>query len=110
MTKPAFECSIVENIQRKTLSVIEEAEAFKAYVADFGWGGISELAKRVGKSPSYITKRIKLLNMPADVLASVKDTSLDPSVAEELCLVRDPARQSELSSTDNKTPPLITKD
>lgn len=93
----AFECSIIENIQRKTLSIIEEAEAFKTYVADFGWGGISELAKKIGKSPSYITKRIKLLNMPVDVIASIKDMSLDPSAAEELISVRDPFKQSELA-------------
>jgi ParB-like chromosome segregation protein Spo0J len=35
--KNAFEVSLVENIHRKTLSSIEEAEAFKAYISDFGW-------------------------------------------------------------------------
>jgi len=69
--KKAFEYSLVENIQRQTLSVIEEAEAFKVYVADFGWGSVSELARKIGKSPSYITKRINLLDLPTDVIDSV---------------------------------------
>jgi ParB family transcriptional regulator, chromosome partitioning protein len=52
--KNAFEISLVENIHRKTLSPIEEAEAFKAYISDFGWGGMSDLATKIGKSKSYI--------------------------------------------------------
>ncbi|AIF82568.1 ParB-like partition protein [Candidatus Nitrososphaera evergladensis SR1] len=100
--KAAFECSIIENIQRETLSVIEEAEAFKRYVTDFGWGGVSELAKGIGKSPSYITKKIKLLDMPSDVISSIIDSSLNSSVAEELCSVKDPTKQSELAALINK--------
>lgn len=95
--KAAFECALVENIQRETLSIIEEAESFKTYVNAFGWGGVSELAKKIGKSPSYITKKIKLLEMPTEVINSVVDSSLDASVAEELCSVKDPLKQSELA-------------
>ncbi len=38
--KTAFEISLSENLQRKNLSPIEEAEAFKAYIKDFGYGGV----------------------------------------------------------------------
>jgi ParB family transcriptional regulator, chromosome partitioning protein len=95
--KQAFETSLIENLHRETLEPIEEAQAYKAYVADFGWGGVSELAKKVGKSPSYITKRIKLLNLPNDVINSLYETSLNSSVAEELCSLKDPLKQSELA-------------
>src|SRR5215216_808317 len=40
--KDAFEVSLTENIQRKSLNPLEEALAFKMYVKDFGWGGISD--------------------------------------------------------------------
>ncbi|MGA9150979.1 MAG: ParB/RepB/Spo0J family partition protein [Candidatus Nitrosopolaris sp.] len=46
--KQAFEVSLVENIQRKTISPLDEANAFKAYVSDFGWGGVSDLASKIG--------------------------------------------------------------
>jgi ParB family chromosome partitioning protein len=96
--KNAFEVSLVENIHRKTLAPVEEAEAFKAYISDFGWGGISYLATKIGKSKSYITKRIKLLNLPSDILSSIITRKIDISVAEELFQVKDQNRQSLLAN------------
>lgn len=95
--KQAFETSLIENLQRETLAPIEEAQAYKVYVTDFGWGGVTGLAKRIGKSPSYITKKIKLLNLPDDVINSIAGRSLNLSVAEELCSVKNVERQSELA-------------
>jgi ParB family transcriptional regulator, chromosome partitioning protein len=96
--KEAFEVSLIENIQRMTLSPLDEATAFKAYVTDFGWGGVTDLASRIGKSLSYITKRIKLLNLPSDVLESIMNRRLDPSLAEELLSVKDGNKQSVLAN------------
>ena len=62
--KEAFEISLIENIQRRTLNPIEEAHAFRTYVSDFGWGGISELANKIGKSASYVDRRLQLLDLP----------------------------------------------
>ncbi len=100
--KAAFECSIIENIQRETLSAIEEGQAFKTYVETSGWGGVSELAKKVGKSCSYITKRIKLLDLPNDVIKSITNSSLKSSLAEELLPIKDLNKQSELASLIKK--------
>lgn len=96
--KRAFEISLVENIQKKTLSPIEEATAFKVYIADFGWGGVSDLAARIGKSVSYITKRIKLLNLPSDVLQSIRNNKIETSIAEELLSIKDKDKQSVLAN------------
>ena len=96
--KQAFEVSLIENIQRKTISPLDEATAFKAYVSDFGWGGVSDLASRIGKSLSYITKRIKLLNLPPDVLEAITTSRLDPSLAEELLSIKDGNKQSVLAN------------
>jgi ParB family chromosome partitioning protein len=96
--RQAFEVSLIENIHRKTISPLDEARAFKAYVSDFGWGGVSDLASRIGKSLSYITKRIKLLNLPSDVLDSIVNSRLDTSVAEELLSISDGHKQSELAN------------
>jgi ParB family transcriptional regulator, chromosome partitioning protein len=81
--KAAFEVSLIENIQRQTLNPLDEAKAFKTYVDDFGWGGITQLAEKLGKNPSYITRRIKLLDLPSDVRDSIKSV-ISPSTAEEL--------------------------
>ena len=96
--KQAFEVSLIENIQRETISPLDEATAFKAYVSDFGWGGVSDLASRIGKSLSYITKRIKLLNLPSDVLESILNRRLDTSIAEELFSIKDGNKQSVLAN------------
>jgi ParB family chromosome partitioning protein len=96
--REAFEVSLIENIQRKSLNVLEEAYAFKNYVSNFGRGGISDLAYRIGKSISYIDKKIKLLDLPADVLNSLCCYSISHSAAEELLsLKKDKAKQSELA-------------
>jgi ParB family chromosome partitioning protein len=95
--KESFELSLIENIQRETLNPIDEARAFKIYISDFGWGGVSELAKKIGKSPSYVTKRIELLDLPSEVIQCVVDSSVRPSIAEELYAIKDPAKQSELA-------------
>jgi ParB family transcriptional regulator, chromosome partitioning protein len=50
------------------------------------------------KSLSYITKRIKLLNLPQDVLDSIMNRRLDPSVAEELLSIKDSNKQSILGN------------
>ncbi|HET7345005.1 MAG TPA: ParB/RepB/Spo0J family partition protein [Nitrososphaeraceae archaeon] len=96
--KQAFEVSLIENLQRKTLGPLDEAIAFKAYVSDFGWGGVSELSLKIGKSISYIIKRIKLLNLPIDIQNSIINHTLDTSTAEELFVIKDKTRQSAVAS------------
>lgn len=94
--KDAFEVSLIENVQRETMNPLEEAAAFKKYVAEFGWGSNSELAQKIGKSPSYVSKRISLLDLPSDVLEMIKSMEIRPSVAEEL-LRANKETQSELA-------------
>jgi ParB family transcriptional regulator, chromosome partitioning protein len=100
--KEAFEISLIENIQRKTLSPIEEAHAFKAYVSDYGWGGISDLSIRIGKSVAYVDKRLGLLDLPSDVIEKISHSLLSTTLAEELIPLHDEEQQSELAE-------LITK-
>ena len=74
--KSAFEVSIIENIQRQTLNPVEEGLAFRKYVNKFGWGGISELAQKLSKSPGYVCRRMKLAELPKDVIEPVSYTHL----------------------------------
>ncbi len=95
--KEAFEVSLIENMQRRNMDPIEEAHAFKNYVLTFGWGGISELAAKIGKSVSYVDKRIRLLDLPNDILDSILKFELNRSAAEELLALRDSHVQSKLA-------------
>jgi ParB family transcriptional regulator, chromosome partitioning protein len=65
--KSAFEVSVIENVQRRTLNPIDEGLAFKKYVNEFGWGSVSELSQKLSKSKSYVCKRIKLTQLPKDI-------------------------------------------
>jgi ParB family transcriptional regulator, chromosome partitioning protein len=82
--KQAYEIQLTENIQRKTMEPIEEAEAFRRYVIDFGWGGVSELAKKIGMSEVYVSHRIQLLKLPDDVKEQIFNNRLNVSQALEL--------------------------
>ena len=100
--REAFEISLIENVQRKTLSPVEEAEAFKKYVSDFGWGGVSDLAVRIGRSATYVTRRICLLDLPHNILESIEKSVINVSVAQELCAVTDKSSQMKLTELISK--------
>jgi ParB family chromosome partitioning protein len=95
--KEAFEVSLIENIQRKSMDPIEEAIAFKKYVEEYGWGTITELAKKIHKSPSYVSKRIQLLNLPKEVIEQIIKKKRNPSIAEELLSLDEPKEQIKVS-------------
>ncbi|MGH2639935.1 MAG: ParB/RepB/Spo0J family partition protein, partial [Rhabdochlamydiaceae bacterium] len=100
----AFEVMITENIQRQTLSPLEEASAYYAYVGPrekncYEYGKISELARRIGKSQEYVSNRIRLLRLPESLLRKLFGQShFTVSHAEELAaLSHNPKQVEELS-------------
>jgi ParB family transcriptional regulator, chromosome partitioning protein len=95
--KTAYEISIIENVQRHTLSPIEEGLAFRKYVNEFGWGGISELAKKLSKSATYVCKRIKLVELPKEVRELISNSEINVSIAEELIPIANKHAQSKLT-------------
>lgn len=82
--KEAFEMGLVENVHHKTMNPIEEALAFDQYSKDRGWGGITDLSKRIGKSQEFVTKRIQLLRLPQDIRNEIIRQRISPSIALEL--------------------------
>jgi ParB family chromosome partitioning protein len=87
--REAFEVSLLENIQRETLNPIEEARAFRDYVEEFGYGGETELARKIGKSQEYVSRRIGLLSLPEKVQDEIMRRRIAPSVAQELTMLND---------------------
>jgi ParB family chromosome partitioning protein len=82
--KDAFEIQLVENMQRKSMDPIEEAEAFKKYIVDYGWGGVSQLAHVILKSEQYVSSRIQLLKLSKEVLEEIIQDKLKVSHAMEM--------------------------
>jgi ParB family transcriptional regulator, chromosome partitioning protein len=82
--KEAYEVSLIENLQQKSMNPIEEAKAFKKYVETFGWGGESDLSRRIGKSQEYISRRIRLLSLPEEMQNEIMRQRISVGLAQEL--------------------------
>ena len=64
--REAAELSLIENIQRRDLSVIEEAEGYQALLDKHGYSQ-QELADIVGKSRSHVANIGRLLSLPQTI-------------------------------------------
>ena len=80
----ALEFSIIENLQRKEVSPIEEAAAYKR-LADTGRYNVENLAVRFGKSETYIRNRMRLNELTDGILDLVNGDGISMTVALELC-------------------------
>lgn len=93
----AFEISLTENIQRKTMNAIEEADAFRKYISQHGWGSESQLSAKIGKSQEYVSQRLSLLSLSKGVQAKIIRRQINPSIAQEIARIGDPEAQNVLS-------------
>lgn len=64
----SFELMTIENIQRKNLTELEEAENFKAWIDKKGPDSLPDLAARTGIDARYIRRRIAVLSLPKNIL------------------------------------------
>jgi ParB family transcriptional regulator, chromosome partitioning protein len=79
---------LVENVAREDLSPIEEARAYAILLDEFGLA-LGEVAERVGKSKPTISNRVRLLELPSDVLELVGRGALTEGHARALLSVPD---------------------
>jgi ParB family chromosome partitioning protein len=100
--KQAYEIQLTENIQRKSMDPVEEAEAFRRYVVDFGWGGVSELARKIGKSEEYVSHHLQLLKLPSDIKVKIANNSLKVSQAIEIAEISPDKRSKIVSQVVNE--------
>jgi ParB family chromosome partitioning protein len=100
--KQAYEIQLTENIQRKSMDPVEEAEAFRRYVVDFGWGGVSELARKIGKSEEYVSHHLQLLKLPGDIKVKIANNSLNVSQAIEIAEISPDKRSKIVSQVVNE--------
>lgn len=82
------EIALLENLQREDLNSIEEAEAYKQIMKELEITQ-EELAKRIGKSRSYVTNMLGLLNLPKQVQALVLENKMSMGHARALSKLSD---------------------
>lgn len=58
-----LEMALVENVQRSDLNPIERGKAFQRLITEFNLT-TGEIAKRISKSPSFVSNSLRLLNLP----------------------------------------------
>lgn len=91
-----MEIALIENIQREDLNPIEEAEAFSKILSSSNMTQ-EEAAKKFGKSRSYVTNLLGLLNLPTKVKNYVKENKISMSHARALSKYDDEAQIEELA-------------
>ena len=83
-----MEIALIENIQRENLNPIEEAAAFKNIIKETNMTQ-EEIARKFGKSRSYVTNLLGLLTLPQSVQSLVSDKELSMSHARVLSKITD---------------------
>ena len=96
--KEAYEISLMSNLQHKQLDPVEEAMAFKKYLYNYKWGQISELAFKIGKSHSYIHRRLKLLECSQEIIDAISQRRIERSIAEEIISIKNQDIKTNLIS------------
>ena len=87
---------LVENVARENLSPVEEARAYAMLIDEFGLP-LGEVAERVGKSKPAVSNRIRLLELPEDVLAMLERKQLTEGHARAILAVSDHEARRKLA-------------
>lgn len=90
-----LEVALIENLQRKDLNPIEEAEAFVHLTKDYGLTQ-QEIAEKVSKSREVITNSIRLLNLPKDMLEAARSGKISRAHARALLAFNDEKKQRDV--------------
>jgi ParB family chromosome partitioning protein len=89
--------AIIENMQRVDLNPLEEANAFKNVMDNFGFTQ-EAVAKSVGKSRPYVANTLRLLKLPPKIQEYISQGSLSAGHANALGQVRDAGLQETLAA------------
>jgi ParB family chromosome partitioning protein len=79
---------LIENVAREQLTPVEEARAYAVLLDEFGLG-LGDVAERVGRSKPSVSNRIRLLDLPDDVLGMLERGQLTEGHARAVLAVPD---------------------
>ena len=86
------EVALVENIQRRNLTAIEEAKSYKN-ILDRGYLTQEQLAEKLGISQSTIANKMRLLNLCDEVQDALLKEKISERHARALLAIKDPTEQ-----------------
>ena len=79
----SLEFAIVENVQRKDLNPIEEAEGYKRLIDEFNYDQ-EKVAKFIGKSRAHVSNSLRLLNLPQKIIEHISNEKISQGHAKIL--------------------------
>ena len=79
----SLELAIIENVQRKDLNPVEEAESYNNLIQNFGYDH-EKVSKFIGKSRSHISNSIRLLSLPEKILDLIRNNKISQGHAKVL--------------------------
>jgi ParB family chromosome partitioning protein len=88
--------ALVENVAREDLSAVEEARAYSTLMDEFGLS-LTDVAEHVGRSKPTVSNRIRLLELPDDVLVLVERGQLTEGHARALLGIPDHEERRRLA-------------
>jgi ParB family chromosome partitioning protein len=90
----ALELALIENLHRQDLSPIEESLAYRRLLHEYQYSQ-QQLGATLGRSQTYISKRLSLLALDPTVVTMIESGELTASAARELARLKDQALQRE---------------
>jgi len=90
-----LEVALVENVQRRDLNPMEEAEAYQRLMKEFGLTQ-QEVAQKMGKSREVVANAVRLISLPNDIKESLRGGILSRAHARALLAFNDEAKQREV--------------
>lgn len=93
--KERLEVALIENVQRKDLNPVEEAEAYERLAKEFGLTQ-KEIAEKVSKSREVVANAVRLLNLPKDIREALRAEKLSRAHAKALLSFNDETKQREV--------------
>jgi len=93
----AYVLSVSDDLSQRTLDIAEEAHLLGSLREMLG-GGLAEIAQRLGVTARYAAAKLKLLELPSDLLTAVKDANLHETYALELTRITDDRKRAECLS------------
>jgi len=85
------ELALLENIQREDLTIVEEAEAYQNAISSLNLTHL-ELAKKIGKSRSYVSNTLGILTLPQAVIDEINQGNISMGHARALSKLKDVER------------------